>query len=542
MSVLSNQPAEPPEPAQSATSDQPAEPAQSAQSAQPDQPRQPAQPFQPISVVESGGRRTLLVVGIMMAALLQTLDATIVNVALPTIEGNVGASIDDGIWIVTGYIISNVIAIPLAPFLLQRLGRRQYYSTCIIGFTAASVLCGTATTLGELVFYRIVQGAFGGGLIATSQIVLRDTFPPNKVGTSAALFAVALTAGPALGPTLGGLLTDNFSWQWVFDINIVPGIIAATIVLTTLKNPAAPKRLPFDAAGLALLALTLGSMQYVLDEGERRDWFGDNGIVFFSFTCVAGLIGFVVWELFGTKHPIVDLRVFRYRNVRAGAALALMLGMVVFGPIVLLPQYVQNILGFTSTDSGLLLLMRAAPVVLLTPLVARAATRMDARWLLVTGFCISGLSFYLISQRMTPGSDFQAFAGLLAFSGAGQAMLLVPLLVGVLGTVKLADVPKASSFISLSVQLGGSIASTMLVTILDQRTYFHSDVYRSAITLKNPYLNDPTRHLGNLAQVARIVGRQATNAGFADALFALVPVAVVAIGIAIMVRRAPSAQ
>jgi DHA2 family multidrug resistance protein len=459
-------------------------------------------------------------------------------VALPTIEGNVGASIDDGIWIVTGYIISNVIAIPLAPFMLQRLGRRQYFAACIIGFTVASVLCGTATSLTTLVLFRVVQGAFGGGLIATSQIVLRSTFPPNKVGTSAALFAVALTVGPALGPTLGGILTDNLSWQWVFDINLVPGAIAAVIVLTTLRNPTQPQRLPFDSLGLALLAVALGSMQYVLDEGERKDWFGDGGIVFFSFACVVGFIGFASWELYGAKHPVVDLRVFRYGNVRTGTLLAVAMGMVIFGPVVLLPQYVQNILGFTSTGSGLLLLMRALPVIVLTPLVARAATRLDVRALLVTGFGLSALSFWLVAQRMTPVSDFGSFAGVLAFSGMGQAMLLVPLLVAVIGSVKLPDAPKVSSFISLSVQLGGSIASTMLVTVLDRRTYFHSDVYRSALTPANPYLSDPTRHLGTLATLSRLLAKQATNAGFADAVFALIPVAVVAICVAFFLRRA----
>ena len=490
-------------------------------------------------MVEFGRRRTLLVVGIMMAALLQTLDATIVNVALPTIEGNVGASIDDGIWIVTGYIISNVIAIPLAPFLLQRLGRRRYFSGCIIGFTVASVLCGSATSLSALVFFRIVQGAFGGGLISTSQIILRETFPPSKVGASAALFAIALTVGPALGPTVGGILTDNFSWQWVFYINLVPGTIAAIVVLTILRNPQAPRRMPFDATGLALLALALGSMQYVLDEGERRDWFSDGGIVFFTSTFVLGLSAFIAWELYGSNHPIVDLRIFRYGNVRVGTVLAVALGMVIFGPVVILPQYVQNILGFTSTGSGLLLLMRAAPVILLTPLVARAATRLDVRLLLIAGFVLSGASFVLISQRMTPGSDFAAFAGVLAFSGMGQAMLLVPLLVGVLGSVKLPDMPKASSFISLSVQLGGSIASTMLVTVLDRRTYFHSDVYRAALTRANPFLNDPTQHRGSLLQLAALLSRQATNAGFADAIFSLAPVAFVAIGIALLLRRSP---
>ena len=197
-----------------------------------------------------------------------------------------------------------------------------------------------------LVLFRIVQGAFGGGLIATSQIILRDTLPKEMIGTSSALFAIALTVGPALGPTVGGILTDNFSWPWIFDINIIPGGAAAFIILSSLRNPVPPRKLTLDGFGIALLALALGSMQFVLDEGERNDWFSDGRIVLFSAASVIGLASFVAWELFGARHPIVDLRVFRYRNVAVGAPTALLLGMVIFGPIVILPQYVQGVLGF----------------------------------------------------------------------------------------------------------------------------------------------------------------------------------------------------
>jgi DHA2 family multidrug resistance protein len=478
-----------------------------------------------VSVVEYGGRRLLIVVGVMMAALLQTLDATIVNVALPTIEGNIGASIDDGTWIITGYIISNVIAIPLVPWCFQRFGRRQYYATCIIGFTVASVLCGTATTLPELVLYRIVQGAFGGGLIATSQLILRDTFPPEKAGASNALFAIALTVGPALGPTLGGLLTDNFSWQWVFDINLVPGTLAAVVVLFALKNPGPPRRIPLDVAGVALLAIALGSMQYVLDEGERNDWFDDPTIVFFAAAFGIGLVAFVLWELYGAKSPIVDLRVFRYQNVRIGIPLAIVLGTVVFGPVVMLPQYVQNVLGFTATMAGLLILVRALPVLIVTPFIARLATRVDPRILLSLGFALSAVSFGLLALRMTPQSDSGSLIVPLLISGVGQSMLLVPLLTSVYSNVNPADAPKASSFVSLSVQLGGSISSTMLVTIFDRRTSFHSDIYRGAAHLGNPLLHDILAGPHSLARIARLISLQATNAGFADAFFALIPIA-----------------
>jgi DHA2 family multidrug resistance protein len=491
-----------------------------------------------VSVVEYGNRRVLLVIGIMMAALLQTLDATIVNVALPTIEGNIGAGIDDGTWIITGYIISNVVAIPLAPFLLQRLGRRQYYSGCIIGFTLASVLCGTAHTLPELVFFRIVQGAFGGGLIATSQIILRDTFPPEKVGSSAALFGIALTFGPALGPTLGGLLTDNLSWQWVFDINLVPGLFSAFIVLSILRNPAPPRRIPLDGLGIALLAVGLGSVQYVLDEGERNDWFDDSRVATFGVTAVIGLTLFVIWELRGAKTPIIDLRVFRYSNVRVGTLSAVLMGMVIFGPTVILPQYVQGVLAFTATLSGVLILLRALPVLVLTPLIGRIVSRVDPRYLIVTGFLMSATAFAALFEHMTTGSDFGSFAWLLVYAGVGQSLLFVPLLVSILGTIAVVDSPKVSSFLSLSFQLGGSVSSTMLVTAFDRRTYFHSDIFRGSARQSSGAVQALQAHHATLAQLSRAIQLQATNAGFADAVAILAPISLVGAALVLLLRPA----
>jgi DHA2 family multidrug resistance protein len=493
------------------------------------------------SVVEFGSRRLLIVFGVMMAALLQTLDATIVNVALPTIEGNVGAGIDEGTWIITGYIISNVVVIPLAPYLMTRLGRKQYYAICIAGFTAASFLCGTAGTLGALIFYRVVQGAFGGGLIATSQVILRDTFPKEQLGTSSGIFALALTVGPALGPTLGGFLTDNFSWQWVFDINIVPGVIALIIVLTTLRNPAEPKRMPFDSLGVALLAVGLGSMQYVLDEGERNDWFADGRILFASATAVLGLVAFVYWELRGTKTPIVDLRIFRYRVVQLGVPCAIMIGVVLFGPIVVLPQYVQEVLGFTTIMSGFLILSRALPVILLTPFVGRFVHKVWPPILLFVGMALSAVSLAMIASRMTTDSDFGSFQLYLVLSGIGQSMCLVPLLVTMLGSVAPADSPKVSSFIALSVQLGGSIASALLITIFDRRMFYHADVYRGFATLANPEVQHLVAQGATAAKLQAAVALQAMNAGFADSIYSIVPVAAIAAVVVLAFRFARTA-
>src|ERR1700677_2935827 len=245
---------------------------------------------------------------IIAATLMQTLDTTIVNVALPIIQGNLGATLDEGSWVVTGSIISAVIVIPLTPWLQIRFGRRQYYSTAIIGFTVASMLCGTSGSIQELIFWRIVQGSFGGGLIATAQAVLRDTFLKSKFGLSQGLFSIGAIVGPAVGPTLGGWLTDNFSWNWVFFINLVPGIFAGTIMLMRLKNPNDPRRVPLDVAGLALLITGLGSLQYVLGEGQQNDWFSDQRILTVAIVSGIALLSFIGWGLFGTQNPVGDLR------------------------------------------------------------------------------------------------------------------------------------------------------------------------------------------------------------------------------------------
>jgi DHA2 family multidrug resistance protein len=282
-------------------------------------------------------------------------------------------------------------------------------------------------------------------------------------------------------------------------------------------------------------------MQFVLDEGERNDWFDDGRIVFAACSAALGLAAFIVWELRGTKNPIVDLRIFRYRNIRFGTLAAIVLGMVIFGPVVILPQYVQGVLGFTATLSGLLILMRALPVLVLTPFVARFASILDFRAILVTGFLLSAGSFVALALHMTTQSDFDTFPLLLVISGAGQSMLLVPLLVGMLSSVAPADAPKASSFISLSVQMGGSIASTMLVTIYDRRTYFHSDVLRGTVNLTHQSLFSAS-HIPNLRAFARILAQQSANQGFADSILSLAPLAFCGVFLAIFLKRNKAAR
>ncbi len=471
------------------------------------------------SVVEYGTRRIIIVVAVMLASLLETLDSTIVNVALPTIEGNIGASIEEGIWIVTGYIISNVVAIPLNPFLTKMLGRKRYFAICIVGFTAASFLCSTAHALVPLVLSRVLQGAFGGGLIATSQVVMRETFPPDKIGISSALFAMALILGPAFGPVAGGWLTDNLSWQWIFDVNIIPGTISALIIAFMLRDPVPAVRLRIDWAGVGLLALGLGSLQYLLDNGERSDWFAEPAIAWAAALSAVGLAIFAWWQWSGSRNPVVDLHVLRYRSVWVGSLLALAFGALIFAPAILTPLYSTLVLNFTSYDAGLLLMMRALPVVFLTPVFATMSERgFDVRYLLGSGFVLTAVSLWWFSMHMTSDTPFLPMALALGVSGIAQSMLLVPLIVGVLSTTPAALNGKVSPIITLSVQLGGSIASAAAITVFDRRTAFHTDIVAG---LMNGHRLTASAAVPSPAQLGSLVAQQANTMGFADTMFAV---------------------
>jgi DHA2 family multidrug resistance protein len=472
------------------------------------------------SVVEYGGRRLLITIAVMLAAMLETLDSTIVNVALPTIEGNIGASVDEGIWIVTGYIISNVVAIPLNPLLTRMLGRKRYFAICIAGFTVASFLCGTAHTLGAVVAFRMLQGAFGGGLIATSQVVMRETFPPQSIGISSALFAMALILGPALGPVVGGYLTDNLSWQWIFDVNVLPGTLSVLLIVALLRDPIAPQRVRIDWLGVGLLALGLGSLQVLLDNGERHDWFTDFGMVLAASLCVSGLITFAWWQWSGTRNPVVDLHVMRFRSVAVGSLLALAFGALIFAPAILTPLYASSILGYTALQSGLLLMVRALPVVVLTPVFATMAQNgFDVRYLLGGGFLATAASLTWLAFCMTANTPFSTLAWPLLISGVGQSMLLVPLIVGVLSTTPAELNGKISPIITLCVQLGGSIASASCIALFDRRTAFHGTMLSDAMNLHHLGVIGTQPTHASLVQLAGLVAQQASTLGFADTMF-----------------------
>jgi MFS transporter, DHA2 family, multidrug resistance protein len=489
-------------------------------------------------VTESGLRLALIVAGVMLAALMQTLDTTITNVALPNIQGNLGASQDEGTWVVTAYTIAAIIVIPLTPWLHARFGRKSYFLASIIGFTVASMLCGWSNNLDELVFGRIVQGAFGGGLLATSQSILRDSFAPKHLGISQGIFAIGAVMGPALGPPLGGYLVDNASWNWAFEINIVPGIIATILLFLLLRDPDSKRKAPIDAIGLALLAVMLGTLQYVLTEGERHDWLSDPAIAGATAVCAISLAGFVLWELFATKTPIVDLRILANRGVVAGTILSAVIGLVGYGSSYTLPQLTQGPLGFSPSLSGLLFLVRAFPIMVVTLPLVFLASKLDTRMLVAFGFLVVAFSCDLLGHVTTTDSSFGTFVMPQILSGIGIVTLYIPLSIAVLSSTTPEQGPKASAFLNLGLQLGGSAGIAVLAAFIDQRESFHSTILAASATIRNLNIRD---FAGTGPQLAHLIDTQSVVLSYADATYLIGLLGVFCLPLVFLLKRPKAA-
>ncbi|HTV72557.1 MAG TPA: DHA2 family efflux MFS transporter permease subunit [Candidatus Acidoferrales bacterium] len=476
----------------------------------------------PASVVEYGTRRTLVVGAVMLAALIQLADTTIVNVALPTIDGALGASVDEGAWFVTAYIIANVIFIPLSPWFQTLLGRKNYFALSIAGFTITSVLCGLTNDSSSEIGLRFLQGAFGGGLMVPAQQIMRDTFPAAELAKSQSLFALAVVLGPTLGPTLGGLLTDNLSWRWVFFVNVLPGVAATILVLLFLRDPMPRKRVPFDVFGVALLAVGLGTLQYVLDEGERDGWFDDTRICLAAVVSVVTLVGFVVWELFGARTPGVALRTFRHRTVWALAVIYFAVAGGLFASIFVQPQWAQTSLGFTTTLAGMLLMVRTGVLVLLYPVttwVTSQAARWDMRLVAAGGLFLAGLGPWLQADVMTTHTPFIALVATQLLGGVGYAFIWVPLSVVLFKTVPQAEIPSALALTRLVQQIGASVGSAYAATLLDRSYDRALNTLAGSISLHSAAVASLVAAHGAqaIAQLSTLVSNEAQNIAATEA-------------------------
>jgi DHA2 family multidrug resistance protein len=436
--------------------------------------------------------RWLILLGLITAAIMEVLDTTIVNVALPQMAGNLGATFDEVAWVATGYILSNVVVLPMTAFFTATFGRKNYLTFSITLFAFASFMCGTSHTLIELVIWRVVQGAGGAALLSTAQATLRQVFPREQQGMVQALFILGIIVAPTIGPTLGGWITDNYNWNWIFFINIP--IAAASIFLVTgfLHDPPWMRRKPggIDIAGISLLTVGLGSLQYVLEEGKRYDWFADRTITRLAVLSGVCLLTMLWWELSPRNpHPIVNFRVLKNRQLAASIFLFISLGFGLYGGVFIFPLFTQTILNFTPTETGLALLpgglATAAAAVICGRLLNGQKPLVDGRLLIVLGVSIFLVSMWKLGHLTTDAGEPDARLALF-IRGLGLGFLFTPINNVAYGALDPRDAQQASGLINLARQLGGSFGIAVLNTYVTNHIQFHRVDLLSNVYVYNP--------------------------------------------------------
>ncbi len=429
----------------------------------------------------------LITITVMLGLIMAIIDSTIVNVAISTIGGNLGATVDEVAWVATGYILANVVVMPLNGWLTALLGRKTFYAVSIALFTVASFFCGTARSIWVLVFYRVIQGIGGGALQPTAQAILFETFPPERRGAAMAIFGMGAMVGPAIGPTLGGWIVDNASWPLIFYINIPIGIVAFLMTLAFIPNPkyiARPKG-GIDWIGLSLLTAGLASLQFVLEQGERDDWFQSQTIILFTVISVVALVLFVMKTL-RDKHPLVDLNVFKFRSFSIGSFLGIIMGFGLFGTALILPLFFQTILGMTAFDTGMALAPGALATAISMLIIGRILNYIDGRWSVVFGTLLFAWSTWLLGGLTVQAGYWDVFWPRIV-QGFALGFLFVPLT-----TISLSDVPVpklagATGVFTLLRQLGGSLGIAILTTLLTHQTAIAWNVLASGVTQTHGY-------------------------------------------------------
>ncbi|HET8653921.1 MAG TPA: DHA2 family efflux MFS transporter permease subunit [Longimicrobiaceae bacterium] len=418
------------------------------------------------SIQETAFRhRYVIAFTVTLASMLELLDTSIVNVALPDMMGNLGASLDEIAWVLTGYVVANAIVIPASGWLSGLLGRKRYFASSVALFTVSSFFCGNAHSLTALVLWRILQGLGGGAFLATAQATLYEVFPPEEFGVAQAIFGMGVVVGPTLGPTLGGYITDTASWHWIFFINVPLGI--AAFVLTLVYVPDSPfvqRKARVDLWGLALLVIGIGTLQMMLDRGERQDWFNSAEITAYAVLAATALIA-LVWHELTTEHPIVDFRVLKNPQLAAGVMLAFLLGVSLYATIFVLPVYLQTLLGYSAWQTGLVLLPGALATAAMNGTMAKLTRRVDNRLLVGTGIVIFAISMHSWSL-FTTESGMSDFFWPLIVRGIGLGFIFVPLSNLALAALPKTELNQGSGLYNLTRQLGGSLGIAVAATLL----------------------------------------------------------------------------
>jgi DHA2 family multidrug resistance protein len=505
--------------------------------------------------------RWIILLGLVTAAILEILDVTIVNVALPQMAGNLGATTDEIGWVATGYILSNVVVLPMTAWLSTRFGRRRYLVASILIFLAGSFFCGTSRTLPELIFWRIVQGSGGAALLSTAQATIREIFPREQQGMVQAIYAMGVIVAPTVGPTVGGWITDNYSWPWIFFVNLPIGAISVAILLAFLTDTKySVKSTKIDWLGVGLLASGLGCLQYVLEEGNRDDWFESALILRLTVVSVVSLVCLVAWELSSrNKYPIVNFRVVRNRDLAAALIIILSLGFALYGGNFIFPLFAQNIMGFTPTVTGLLLMpggIGSGLAALMCGRLLNGHTQLvHPRILIFAGFSLLVYSMWSLSH-LTPESGEDVTRLSLLLRGIGLGMIFTPINLAAFSTLRGVEIAQGASMLNLMRQLGGSFGIAILGSYVQTQTAAHRTALVGYIYPQNPALQIrvaeltgaltakgyslPAAKQGAMAIVDMTVNRQALTMAYNDG-FLIVGITILVVApLVFLLRRGPA--
>ncbi|HEV2854346.1 MAG TPA: DHA2 family efflux MFS transporter permease subunit [Thermoanaerobaculia bacterium] len=439
---------------------------------------------------QQGANKWIITITVILASMIELIDTSIVNVALPQMMGNLGATLDQIAWVVTGYVVANVIVIPMTGWFAAVFGRRNYFVGSLILFTVASFFCGHATGLWELVIFRFIQGAGGGAMLSTSQAILVETFPPQELGLANALFGLGVVVGPTVGPTLGGWITDSYSWRWIFYVNLPIGIVAILMAMAFIPDPKETRNITgIDWTGIGLLILGIGSLQIVLERGESEDWFSARYITILTGVALVSLAAFI-WHELTTANPVVDLHVFRDRSLAVGTVFTFILGFGLYASVFILPVFAQNLLGFTAMQTGLILLPGSLATAMMMPIVGKLLQRgVPAQILNALGFiCFFGFTYIL--SHSTLASDRHDFFWPLILRGVGLGLLFVPLTTMALSGLRGKDIPQGAGLTNMMRQLGGSFGIALVTTFIQHRSWTHRVNLLSHVSIYDPAVRE----------------------------------------------------
>ena len=455
----------------------------------------------------------LIAVVVAMAAFMEVLDTSIANVALPYLAGGLGASNDQSTWVLTSYLVSNAIVLPISGWFAGVFGRKRFFMICLTIFTVSSLLCGIAPSLGTLILFRVLQGAGGGGLQPLAQAILADSFPPEKRGLAFALYGITAVIAPTIGPTLGGWITDNYSWRWIFFINLPVGILVLFLVLRLLEDPpwvrqAKGAGIRIDYIGVGLLALGIGALQIVLDKGQEDDWFGSHFILTLAVLAAVCLLSLVIWEWF-QKTPIIDIHLFKNPNFLGANLMMFVLGIMLFSSLVMMPQFLQTLVGYTAESAGLVLSGGGLILLFLMPIAGTLASKVQARYIIAFGWLTLSLAMYYSTRHLDLGISFGEASWMRVLQVFGLGFLFVPINLASYIGMPVEKSGSIAGLINFMRNIGSSIGTSMVTTLIARRAQFHQ-VYLVAHTTaaKAPF----TQAVQSLAVRLNGLGLDATRA------------------------------